>query len=99
MRIRVPLLALLAAFAIFVSVSGGCAPKKQALRGEESGVAVRLPPAEVIDVRLRSERPEPPPQLPFSVMDEMRGRWLVLFEVTASPVAAGNLPETEPVKE
>lgn len=99
MRIRVPLPPLLAAFVIFSSLSGGCAPKKQALRAERPGVAVRLPPVEAIDVRLRSERTESPPQLPYSVADEMRGRWLTLFEVTASPVAAGTLPDTEPAKE
>ena len=99
MRLRVSFLALSAAFAIAVSGFGGCATKKQALRAEGSGVAVRLPPAEVVDLRLRSARPESPPQLPLSVMDEMRGRWLTLFEVTVSPVAAGNLPETESATE
>ena len=94
MRIRVPFPPLLAVFVIVVSVVGGCAPKKQALRAEGSSMAVRLTPVEVIDVRLRSERPESPPLLPFSVADEMRGRWLTLFEVTVSPVAAGNLPVT-----
>ncbi len=87
--------ALVVAFSLFT----GCTPKRQALRAEETGVAVRLPPAEAMDVRLRSERLRAPPELPYSVADETRDRWLTLFEVTFLTVYADNLPEKEPVEE
>ena len=99
MRIRNISLSLAAAFVMVFFLFGGCAPKKQALRAEGTGVAVRLPPVEAMDVRLRTERPEAPPELPYSLADESRGRWLTLFEVTFSPVSAGNLSEKGPPKE
>jgi hypothetical protein len=99
MRIRDKAFPLAVCLVLAVSLFGGCAPKKQALRTEDTAVAVRLPPMEALDVRLRSERPEAPPELPYSLADESRGRWLTLFEVTFSPVSAGNLPEKGPRKE
>lgn len=85
-------LPMAAASLIILSLSGGCAPKATALREEGGVAALRPPPASTMDVRLLSERPETPPKPPYSVADEMRGRWLTLFEVTVSPVSAGNLP-------
>ena len=99
MRIRNNAYPLAVSLVLVVSLFGGCAQNKQALRAEESGVAFRLPPQEAMDVRLRSERPETPPKLPLSLADETRDRWLTLFEVTFSPVSAGNLPEKGPPKE
>ena len=99
MRIRNNAFPLAVSLVLVVSLFGGCAQNKQALRAEESGVAVRLPPLEAMDVRLRSERPETPPKLPLSLADETRDRWLTLFEVTFSPISAGNLPEKGPPKE
>ena len=99
MRIRKNAYPLAVSLVLLVSLFGGCARNQQALRAEDSGVAVRLPPVEAMDVRLRSERPELPPRLPLSLADETRNRWLTLFEVTFSPVAAGNLPEKGPPKE
>ena len=99
MRIRNNAYPLAVSLVLVVSLFGGCARNKQALRAEDSGVAVRLPPLEAMDVRLRSERPEVPPRLPLSLADETRDRWLTLFEVTFSPVSAGNLPEKGPPKE
>jgi hypothetical protein len=96
MRIRIDALPLAVSLVLVVSLFGGCAQNKQALRPSDSAksaVAVRLPPVEAMDVRLRSERPEVPPKLPLSLTDETRDRWLTLFEVTVSPVSAGNLPE------
>ena len=99
MRIRKNALPLAVSLVLVVSLLGGCARNQQALRTENPGVAVRLPPVEAMDVRLRSERPEAPPKLPLSLADETRDRWLTLFEVTVSPVSAGNLPEKEAPKE
>ena len=86
---------LAAASVMVFSLFWGCAPKKQAVRSGRSGVAIRLPPVEAMDIRLRTERREAPPKPPYSVADESRGRWLTLFEVNVSPVSTGNLPETE----
>lgn len=99
MRIGNRAILLAAAYLAVLFFPFGCAPKKQALRPGESGVAIRLPPTEAMDVRLRPNRPEAPPDLPFSVSDETRGRWLTLFEVTVSPVSAGNLPEDSPAQD
>lgn len=95
MGIRGNVLPLAAASAMVFSLLCGCAPAKQTVRDERSGVVVRLPPAEAMDISLRSERQESVPKPPYSVADESRDRWLTLFEVTVSPIAAGNLPETE----
>jgi hypothetical protein len=99
MRIRNNALLLAVFLVLMVSLFGGCAQNKQSLRAGTSGVAVRLPPVEALDVRLRSERLEVPPKLPLSLTDETRDRWLTLFEVTFSPISAGNLPDKGPPKE
>ncbi|MDH3238059.1 MAG: hypothetical protein OEM47_06000 [Deltaproteobacteria bacterium] len=87
-------LPLAAACVMVIFLSGGCAPKTQVLRDNGPAAAVRPPAVKSMEVRLLSERPEAPPQLPYSVADETRGRWLTLFEVTVSPVSAGALPDT-----
>lgn len=95
MKIRGNVLPLAAASVMVFSLFCGCAPKKQAVRSERFGVALRLPPVEAVDIRLRSERREAPPKPPYSVADQSRGRWLTLFEVNVIPLSTGNLPETE----
>ena len=87
-------LPLAAASMMTIFLSGGCAPKTQGLRDNGPVTALRPPPANSVDVRLLSERPEVPPKPPYSVADESRGRWLTLFEVTLSPVSAGTLPDS-----
>jgi len=72
----------------------GCAPNRQAVQSGRPGVAIRLPPLEAMDIRSRSESREAPPNPPFSVADEYRGRWLTLFEVNVSPVSTGTVPKT-----
>jgi hypothetical protein len=99
MRIRGKAFPLAVSLVLVLSLFGGCAQNKQSLRAAESGVAVRLPPVEAMDVRLRSGRPEVPPELPLSLTDETRDRWLTLFEVTFSPISAGNLPDKGTPKE
>lgn len=98
MRTRWTALPLAAASVMVIFLSGGCAPKTLALRDNGPAAAVRPPPVKLINVRLLSERPEVPPQLPYSVADETRGHWLTLFEVTVSPVSTGTLPVTEPAQ-
>lgn len=99
MGTRWTVLPLAAASVMVIFLSGGCAPKTLALRDDGPAAAIRPPPVKSMNVRLLSERPEVPPQLPYSVADETRGRWLTLFEVTVSPVSAGTLPVTEPAQD
>lgn len=96
MGIRGNALWLWAASAMVFSLLCGCASTKQTVRPERSAVVVRLPPIEAMNINLRPERREAAPKPPYSVADEYRDRWLTLFEVTVSPISAGNLPETEP---
>jgi hypothetical protein len=91
-RYRIFIFALLVVF----TMTGGCSMNmsKQAVRQEKP---VAAPPGEGWTLGFRAVDKELLPQdPPFSVTDEYRGRWLTLFEVTASPVSAGNLPESKP---
>ena len=49
------------------------------------GLSVRLPLADAAAMRLESQAFPGPPELPLSVADESRGRWLTLFELNYSP--------------
>lgn len=75
--------------------AAGCAYERQAARQETQGISVRLPPAEAMELGLRSDKQPAPPAPPLSVGEEYRDRWLTLFEVTFSPVEAGALPDAE----
>jgi hypothetical protein len=88
---RILLFALL--YPVVFMTAGGCSTNRQAVRQEKPVVA---PPGEGWNFGFRAMEKELLPQdPPFSVADEYRGRWLTLFEVTASPVSAGNLTETK----
>ncbi len=91
-RYQVLLFALLSL--VFLSTSGGCSTNWQSVRQEKPVVA---PPGEGWNFGFRAMEKELLPQdPPFSVADEYRGRWLTLFEVTASPISAGDLTEAKP---
>lgn len=58
----------------------------EAKRKEEPPtLSVRLPIAEATTLDIESRPSIGKPELPLSVADEMRGRWLTLFEVNYSP--------------
>lgn len=64
----------------------GCAASRPAAKEEEPpGFSVRLPVADAATLDIESEPPPGHPELPLSVADESRGRWLTLFEVNYSP--------------
>ena len=64
----------------------GCAASRPAAKDEEPpGFSVRLPVADAATLNIESEPPPGHPELPLSVADESRGRWLTLFEVNYSP--------------
>lgn len=93
MRIRGNAFPLAAASAMVVSLFATCAPTRQATRPERPAIALRLPPMEAMDLNLSTQRQEQRPMPPYTVADESRGRWLTLFELTASHLRAENLSE------
>ena len=67
----------------------GCATLRTEAKKEEEappGLSVRLPVAEAATLNIESQPSLGRPDLPLSVADESRGRWLTLFEVNYSPV-------------
>lgn len=64
----------------------GCAVARPDARKEEPpGLSVRLPVADAATLNIESRPSLGHPELPLSVADESRGRWLTLFEVNYSP--------------
>jgi len=77
------------------AVLSACAAPRSATKAEEPpGLSVRLPIATAATLDIESAPGDRKPELPLSVIDESRGRWLTLFEVNYSP-AARPPPETE----
>ena len=94
MRRGVPIVAALAACAF---LSGCASSRSEAKREDPPGLSVRLPIAGGTTMDIESEPFLAHPELPLSVVDESRGRWLRLFEVNYSPAAPPRTaPEEEP---
>ncbi len=87
-------LPLAAASAILFFLCCGSAAAQGTLRDEGSGVALRTPTDESMKVRFFSASGVTRPELPYSVADESRGRWLTLFEAPFRVVVPADLPET-----
>ena len=85
---------LAAAWGIFFFLFCESAPAQERPRDEESGVAVRTSPEETMGVRFFSNSQLTRPELPYSLADESRGRWLMLFEAPFRSVGTQDLPET-----
>jgi hypothetical protein len=78
----------IAAALIACAVLSGCAAPRSATKVEEPpGLSVRLPIAGATTLNIESDPSLAHPDLPLSVVDESRGRWLRLFEVNYSPAA------------
>lgn len=78
--------ALAVSFVVLAAMQG-CAVTRSTTKEEvPPGLSVRLPPAELTTFDVRSQPSIGRPDLPLSVADESRGRWLTLFEVNYSPV-------------
>ena len=83
MNRRVGIVAVFAACAL----QYGCAASIQEAKKEEPpGLSVRLPVADAATLNIESEPGLVHPELPLSLADESRGRWLTLFEVNYSPL-------------
>lgn len=80
-----------AAVMAIVSLAGGCAAQMRTVRNAASPAGKHPPRAESVDLRVFSAPPVRRPQLPLSVADETRRHWLTLFEITVTPIAAGNV--------
>ena len=74
-----------AMFAACAFLSGCAASRPEAKKEEPPGLAVRLPLADAATMNIESQPSLRRPELPLSVADESRGRWLNLFEVDYTP--------------
>ena len=74
-----------AALAACAFLSGCAASRPEAKKEEPPGLSVRLPVADAAALKVESKSPPGRPELPLSVADESRGRWLTLFELNYSP--------------
>jgi hypothetical protein len=67
-------------------LSACAAQRPEAKKEDPPGLSVRLPVADAATLNIESQPSLGHPDLPLSVADESRGRWLTLFEVNYSPV-------------
>ena len=74
-----------AALAACAFLSGCAASRPEVKKEEPPGLSVRLPIADAATLNLESAPFPGHPELPLSVADESRGRWLILFEMNYSP--------------
>jgi len=79
-----------AAIAVCVFLSGCAATRPEAKKENPPGLSVRLPVADATTMDIESDLsfayPYANPELPLSLTDESRGRWLNAFELNYSPV-------------
>ena len=76
----------LAVTLVALAAMHGCATARPTAKEEvPPGFSVRLPVADAATLDIESQPPLGHPELPLSVADESRGRWLNLFEVNYSP--------------
>jgi hypothetical protein len=80
---RVRVTVALAACAL---LSACAASRPEARKEDPPGLSVRLPVADAATLNIESQPSLGHPELPLSVADETRGRWLTLFELNYSPV-------------
>lgn len=86
-----------AALAACAFLCGCAASRPEARKEEPPGLSVRLPIAGATTLNIDTDPFLAQPELPLSVVDESRGRWLRLFEVNYSPAAPPRpTPEEEP---
>jgi hypothetical protein len=74
-----------AALAACACLSGCAASHPEAKKEAPPGLSVRLPLADAATMNIESQSSPDRLELPLSVADESRGRWLVLFELNYSP--------------
>lgn len=94
MKRRIRIATVLMACAV---LSGCAAPRTETKTKtkEPPGLSVRLPIAGATTLDIESDPSLAHPDLPLSVVDETRGRWLRLFEVNHSPAAPPRPPPEE----
>jgi hypothetical protein len=80
---RVRVTVALAACALLFACA---ASRPEARKEDPPGLSVRLPVADAATLNIESQPSLGHPELPLSVADETRGRWLTLFELNYSPV-------------
>ena len=73
------------ALMVYSFLTGCAAQHTEAKKEDPPGLSVRLPIADASTLNIESQPSLGRPELPLSVADESRGRWLTLFEVNYSP--------------
>lgn len=76
---------LATALAACACLNGCAASLPEAKKEPPPGLSVRLPVAETATMNIESRQSAGRQELPPSVADESRGRWLVLFELNYTP--------------
>ena len=84
-----------AALAASAFLSGCAASRPEAKKEEPPGLSVRLPIADAATLNIESEPSPGHPDMPLSVADESRDRWLTFFKVNYSPVKKPSPPVGE----
>ena len=86
-----------AALAACSFLSGCAASLPEAKKEVPPGLSLRLPVTDATKLDIESQASLGRPDLPLSLADESRGRWLTLFEVNYSPAKPplAPLPESE----
>ena len=74
-----------AAFVASAFLAGCAASLPEAKKEEPRNLSIRLPIADASTMDIESQPSFGRQELPLSVADETRGRWLTLFEVNYSP--------------
>ena len=78
-------ISIAAALAACALLYGCAATLPEAKKEDPPGLSVRLPVAKAATLKIEGEPSPGHPELPLSVADESRGRWLTFFEVDYSP--------------
>lgn len=82
------------AFVVLAALQGCATPRSASMESEPPGLSVRLPVGTPTTIDIESPSAQWKTELPLSVVDETRGRWLTLFELNYSP-AKPSRPRTE----
>lgn len=85
-----------AALAACAFLYGCAASLPEAKKEPPPGLSVRLPLAETATMNIESQQSPGFQEMPLSVADETRGRWLVLFELNYSPARPPLPPPPNP---
>lgn len=78
-------------------------PCANAARSADPGGEIRFPVFEGNSITSKTGKTSSPPEIPFSIVDEVPGRspgavsgsWITIFEIDLTPIGAGKLDDAE----